>query len=114
MSYGPGTSAGHGAEVVSGAGDYPPVMDTKFELAVVLSKVLAETKLGSRGSLREAFYLGLHISLWDVVTTILVLYRFPLLFVADDESGAAWMRRLAYLLRPYRGLAARHRLSVPR
>ena len=98
----------HGAEFTPGAEDGSRVMDRKFELAVELSKVLAEAKLGSGGSLREALYLGRHISLWDVVTTILVLYRFPLLFL-PDRSGAAWRRRLAYRLRPYLGLAARFR-----
>jgi len=98
----------HSAEFVPGAADGSPVMDRKFELAVELSRVLAEAKLGSGGSLREALYLGRNISLWDVVTTILVLYRFPPLFLPDG-SGAAWLRRLAYRLRPYLGLAARFR-----
>ncbi|TKS58502.1 MAG: hypothetical protein EWM72_02940 [Nitrospira sp.] len=98
----------HGAEFVPGDAGDSSAEDRKFELAVELSRALAEAKLGSGESLREALYLGRHISLWDVVTTVMVLYRFPLPFV-PIENGTAWMRRLASRLRPYQGLAARFR-----
>jgi hypothetical protein len=87
---------------------HPPTVDHKFESAVKLSKVLAETNLGSEGTLRDALFLGRRISLWDVVVTVMVLYRFPLPF-APDEDGAAWLKRLKYRMRPYVGLAARLR-----
>ena len=85
-----------------------PKGDRKFELAVKLSKVLGEANLGSGGLLREQLYLGQRISLWDIVTTALVLYRFPLSFV-KKENGTDWLRRLACHFRPYQGLAARFR-----
>lgn len=83
-----------------------PESDRKFELAVKLSKVLGEANLGSGGLLREQLYLGQQISLWDIVTTALVLYRFPLSFV-KKENGTDWLRWLGCHFRPYQGLAAR-------
>lgn len=81
-------------------------MDRKFELAVKLSRVLAETKLSTKDTLREALFLGRQISLWDLVATVMVLYRFPLPFV-PRENGTDWLGYLTYRLRPYQGLAAR-------
>lgn len=88
-------------------------VDRKFEQAVRLARVLGEVRLDSGRTLREALRLDQRISLWDVVETIMVLYRFPLPFVPEDGQ-AAWSRRMAYRMRPYRGLAARFRDYVRR
>ena len=90
------------------AGPVDPIMDKQYDLSVKLLEVLANTKLNSGLSLREELHVGQRISLWDVVGTYLVLYRFPLLFVSE-RGMAAWQKRLAYFLRPYRGVGARFR-----
>ena len=91
--------------------DSPARVDRKFEQAVKLAHVLGETRLNAGHTLREALCLDQRISLWDVISTFLVLYRFPLLFL-PDHGRSAWMRRLAYRLRPYRGLTARFKDAV--
>lgn len=94
------------ADTVSG-------VDRKFEQAVRLARVVGDTRLDSGQTLRQALSLDRQISLWDVVEPIMVLYRFPLLFVPTDRRSA-WARRVAYWMRPYRGLAARFRERISR
>lgn len=87
--------------------------DRKFEQAVRLAHALGEARLDSGRTLREALCLDQRISLWDVVETFMALYRFPLRFVPGDGQ-AAWSERVAYWVRPYRGLATRFRDHIRR
>lgn len=81
-------------------------IDRKFEQAVKLAHVLAEARLDSGRTLREALFLDQRISLWDVVVANMVLYRFPLPFVSGDGQPS-WWSQVGYWMRPYRGLAAK-------
>ena len=85
--------------------------ENQFKQAVRLFKFLGDTRLRSGKTLRAELCLGQGISLWEVVASYMVLYRFPLLFSCDSGSRL-WRERLKYYLRPYRGVAARFRDSV--
>jgi hypothetical protein len=79
---------------------------TPFEKSVRLFEALGEASLESGLTLREELKLGGGISLWDIVASYLVLYRFPLFFSPSDASGR---KRFQQFLWPYRGLATRLR-----
>lgn len=87
--------------------------DVRFARAAALIDALGRTNLGTPGTLAGALRLGLPISLWDVVATTLLMYRFPLLF--SRSTGAAVPATWRMALRPYRGLLARtqDRLTRP-
>lgn len=85
--------------------------ENQFKQAVQLYKSLGETRLSSGKELRAELCLGQGISLWEVVASYMVLYRFPLLF-SHNGSNRTFRERLKYYLRPYRGLMARFRDSV--
>jgi UDP-N-acetylglucosamine:LPS N-acetylglucosamine transferase len=92
-------------------------MDKKqFQLSVQLYNTLGETILRSGNTLSSELCLGHKISLWEVVATYLVLYRFPLLFPSNGKQSAS-QNRLKHYYRPLRGLAAHFRdyvISMPR
>lgn len=86
-------------------------MEDRFRLAVDLYKFLGETNLPTGNNLRTELRLDLDISLWDVVATYMVLYRFPLLFSCNGRNRP-WHEKMKCYLRPYRGLGAQFRDSV--
>lgn len=77
--------------------------DRRFERARQLVERVGETRL-STADVRTALRLGQAVSLWDVVATYLMIYRFPLLFA---PGGTAAAPPLETRLRPLRGIAAR-------
>ncbi len=88
--------------------------DDALARAVRLSQALSAVPLGPLGDLRTVLRLGRSVSLWDIVVTYLVIYRFPLFF--HEKHGVAALRAgLSLRARPYRGLAAhwRDRLMDP-
>lgn len=86
--------------------------DVRFARAAALIDALGRTNLGAAGTLSGALRLGLPMSLWDVVATTLLMYRFPLLF--SRSTGAAVPATWRMALRPYRGLLARTQDRVTR
>lgn len=77
--------------------------DCRFERARQLVERVGEARLGT-ADVRTSLRLGQAVSLWDVVATYLMIYRFPLLFA---PGGMAAALPLETRLRPLRGMAAR-------
>lgn len=87
------------------------MMENRFSKAVDLHKLLGETKLPTGNSLSTELCLEIDISLWDVVASYMVLYRFPLLFF-NSNGKRPWPEKINDFLRPYRGLGAQFKASV--
>lgn len=83
--------------------------ELQFKKSVELFKVLGEMKVHSKSDIRSELRLGQEISLWDVMATYMVLYRFPLLF---NSSSYSLYNRLKHFLWPFRGLIKRLRDSL--
>jgi hypothetical protein len=81
--------------------------DYRFENSVKLFQSLRELKLPSGETLGNGLTCSSPVSLWDVVASYMVYYRFPLLWNENNSQ-----RRLKVYLRPYRGLAGRIRDAV--
>ena len=86
--------------------------DVRFARAAALVKALGRADVGPQGDLATALRIGLPFSLWEVVETTLLMYRFPLLFSPRDGTAVPATREMR--LRPYRGLLARARDRVSR
>ena len=85
--------------------------EDQFKKAGQLFELLGETKLSSKKNLKAEFCFGQDISLWEVVASNMVLYRFPLLF-PNSSNTLNWRSMIKYYFRPYRGLLAKYRDSV--
>ncbi|MDD5129528.1 MAG: CDP-glycerol glycerophosphotransferase family protein [Candidatus Omnitrophica bacterium] len=77
----------------------------QFEFSVKIFNQLGESRLKSGRTLREELCLGQEISFWDILAPYLVLYRFPLLFLKNNQNFTVkeWWK---YYLRPFRGRVA--------
>lgn len=85
--------------------------EQQFQKSVQLFNLLGEAKLRSGKNLWTELCLDQEISLWEVVASYIVLYRFPLLFSRNDTQPT-WHDQIKYFFRPYRGLVARFRDSI--
>ena len=79
--------------------------DYRFENPVKLFQTLKELKLPSGETLGNGLTCSSPVSLWDVVASYMVYYRFPLLWSQKDSLSR--QQRLELHIRPYRGLAGR-------
>ena len=85
--------------------------DSRFDQAVQLSSDLGNMVMDSGRTFTEELCLGQEISLWDVVSPSMTLYRFPLLF-SSGNSIHSLQDKLKIRFRPYRGLLARFRDAI--
>lgn len=73
----------------------------QFDLAAALFENLGSLRLSSGKDLKTALCMDDGVSLWDIIATYMVLYRFPLLF----SSKVGLREHINFYLRPYRGMA---------
>ena len=81
--------------------------DYRFEKSVKLFQSLKELKLPSGETLGNGLTCSSPVSLWDVVASYMVCYRFPLLW--SQKNSLSRQQQLGLHIRPYRGLAGRIR-----
>ena len=59
--------------------------DKNFELAVDYFEMIGDYKFDDGETVREKLKLNTDVSMWDILATYLIIYRFPLLFASGHN-----------------------------